>query len=166
MALNGCTNDADRVAGGSDISTFDTRPAEPQVDCSAGPSWEFGAARPGTAETMVPDTPLFADVCRYDWPGGEPTPPPLGASGRIDGAELATVVDAFNAAVGPANPRRCGGPLGGGPQTLVWTTFHYADGPPVRVGWTGPCNQSNNGTKSAEGPIGPIPPYWTDPVPR
>lgn len=137
-----------------------------QVDCSAGPSWEFGPARPGTAEAMVPDTPLFADVCRYERAGldwEEPAPPNLTASGRIEGADLATVVDAFNAAGGPANPRRCGGPAGDGPQTIVWTTFHYADGLPVRVGWSGPCNQVNNGTKSADNLPRQIPPYWTNP---
>lgn len=166
LALTGCTND-DRAAESTDTTTsvVDT-PAEPQVECSSGWSRDFGPARPGTAEAMVPDTPLFAEVCRYDVPArgdGPPTPPPLTASGRIDGAELATVVDSFNAADGPVNPRRCGGPDGGGPATFVWTTFHYAEGLPVHVGWSGPCNQSRNGTKSAEGLASQIPPYWTDP---
>lgn len=168
LAMTGCATDDDRPAKSVDIRTFETRTAVPQVDCSSGSVWEFGPARPGTAETMVPDAPLFAEVCRYDRPGGEqtPTPPPLTASGRIDGAELSAVVDAFNAAAGPANPRRCGGPVGGGPDTFVWATFHYADGLPVRVAWSAPCHQSDNGTTTAEGPAGPIPPYWTDPEPR
>lgn len=168
LAVAGCAN-ADRTTESVDVETFEVGTAETPVECSSGWSRDFGPARPGTAETMVPNTPLSAEVCRYDEPArrdGPPTPPPLTASGRIDGAELATVVDAFNAADGPANPRRCGGPVGGGPMTSVWTTFHYSDGPPVRVGWTGPCNQSNNGTKTAEGPAGPIPPYWTDPESR
>ncbi len=124
------------------------------------------APRPGTAEVMVPDAPLFAEVCRYEKAGGEETksPPPLTASGRIDGAELASVVDAFNAADGPANPRRCGRPPQvGDPATIVWTTFHYADGLPVLVGWSGPCNQLGNGTKTADKLPRQIPPYWTNP---
>lgn len=168
LALTGCATDNDdgQPTKSVDIRTFDTQTAKPQVDCSAGPSGEFGPARPGTAEAMVPDTPLFAEVCRYDKPGGEQTPtlPPLAASGRIDGAELATVVAAFNAAASPANPRRCGRPTQTGDSaTIVWTTFHYADGLPVHVNWFGPCNQSNNGTRIAEGLASEIPPYWTNP---
>lgn len=107
LAMTGCATDDDRPAKSVDIRTFETRTAVPQVDCSSGSVWEFGPARPGTAETMVPDAPLFAEVCRYDRPGGEqtPTPPPLTASGRIDGAELSAVVDAFNAAAGPTPNR-------------------------------------------------------------
>ncbi|BCN76211.1 hypothetical protein [Prescottella equi] len=165
LALTGCAsdNDDDQPTKSVDVTMFETETTE--VDCSAGPSWEFGLARPGTAEAMVPDTPLFAEVCRYDKPGGEQTPPlpPLAASGRIDGADLAAVVAAFNAGASPANPRRCGGPSIGDPETLVWTTFHYADGPTVRVGWSGPCNQSSNGTRTAEGLASEIPPYWTNP---
>ncbi|RDI30409.1 hypothetical protein DEU38_106225 [Rhodococcus sp. AG1013] len=166
LALTGCTID-DQTTERADTTTFvvETQ-AEPRAECSSGWSREFGPARPGTAEVMVPDTPLFAEVCRYEKAArgdAPPTPPPLTASGRIDGAELAPVVDAFNAAASPANPRRCGGPAGGGPETFVWTTFHYADGLPVHVGWSGPCNQSNNGTRSAEGPASPIPPYWANP---
>lgn len=169
LALTGCTND-DRAAGsgGTTTSVVETQ-AKPQVGCSSGLSEELGPVRPGIAETMVPDTPLYAEVCRYEKAGGEetPTPPPLTASGRIDGAELAAVVDAFNAAASPANPRRCGRPTQiGDPETIVWTTFHYADGVPVLVGWSGPCNQSYNGLKSAEGLSSPIPPYWTNPERR
>ncbi|NMM91349.1 hypothetical protein B2J88_44810 [Rhodococcus sp. SRB_17] len=73
LVLTGCTND-DRAAESTDTTTsvVETR-AEPQVDCSSGLSGEFGPARPGAAEVMVPDTPLFAEVCRYEKPGGEET---------------------------------------------------------------------------------------------
>ncbi|MDH6284296.1 hypothetical protein [Prescottella agglutinans] len=168
LALTGCTNDV-RATGSPDITTLDVETqAEPQVECSSG--WrDFGPARPGTAETMVPDAPLFAEVCRYEKAArgdGPPTPPPLTASGRIDGAELATVVDAFNAATGEVNPRRCGRPPQvGDPATIVWTTFHYAEGLPVQVAWSGPCNQIGNGTKSADNLPRQIPPYWTNPEP-
>lgn len=145
-------------------------PAAAPVACPAG-SPEFGPARPGTAETMVPDSPLSADVCRYEKAGGDfgsapSTPPPLTLSGRLEGAELVAVVDAFNAG-GPGNPRLCGIGIVGAPATIVWTTFHYAAGPAVNVTWwgTGPCNQSHNGTKTDGGLAHEIPPYWTDPVP-
>lgn len=171
LALTGCANNGDgQPAKSVDIRTFDVITTEPQVECSSGWSRDFGPARPGTAEAMVPDTPLFAEVCRYDEPArgdGPPVPPPLTASGRLDGAELAIVVDAFNAAASPANPRLCGRPTQiGYPETLVWTTFHYADGLPVRVVWSGPCNQSHNGARTAEGLASQIPPYWTNPEPR
>lgn len=83
---------------------------------------------------------------------------------RLEGAPLDTVVGALNAA-GPTNPRRCGVPTAMSPAAIVWTTFHYASGPPVSVYWSGPCNQSHNGTKNADGLAHEIAPYWTNPVP-
>ncbi|MCA1007896.1 hypothetical protein LCL87_19465 [Rhodococcus hoagii] len=140
-------------------------PTAVPVACPAG-GLDFGPARAGVAETMVPDTPLFAEVCRYDRPGGEaePVPPHLASSGRLEGAALDAVVDALNAA-GPTNPRRCGAPMALSAATITWATFHYSDGPPVQVYWSGPCNQSHNGTKLADGIAHEIPPYWTNPVP-
>lgn len=127
---------------------------------------EFVSARPGVAESMVPDTPLFAEVCRYEKAGGEATPssPRPASAGRVEGAELDALVDALNAA-GPTNPRRCGTPTASEVATIVWTTFRYSSGPPVQVRWSGPCNQSSNGTKLADGLAREIPPYWTNPVP-
>lgn len=90
--------------------------------------------------------------------------PELPSAGRLEGAELDALVDALNAA-GPTDPRRCGVPAAPDATTIVWTTFRYASGPPVQVRWSGPCNQSSNGTKLADGLAREIPPYWTNPVP-
>lgn len=135
------------------------------VACPTG-TVEFVSARPGVAESMVPDTPLFAEVCRYEKAGGEaaPSSPRPASAGRLEGAELDALVDALNAA-GPTDPRRCGVPAAPDATTIVWTTFRYASGPPVQVRWSGPCNQSSNGTKLADGLAREIPPYWTNPVP-
>ncbi|BCN58602.1 hypothetical protein [Prescottella equi] len=135
------------------------------VACPTG-TVEFVSARPGVAESMVPDTPLFAEVCRYEKAGGEAalSSPRPASAGRLEGTELDALVDALNAA-GPTDPRRCGVPAASDATTIVWTTFRYASGPPVQVRWSGPCNQSSNGTKLADGLAREIPPYWTNLVP-
>ncbi|BDE58896.1 hypothetical protein [Prescottella equi] len=153
LGATGCADSGRPAAGASPVA------------CPTG-TVEFVSARPGVAESMVPDTPLFAEVCRYEKAGGEaaPSSPRPASAGRLEGTELDALVDALNAA-GPTDPRRCGVPAASDATTIVWTTFRYASGPPVQVRWSGPCNQSSNGTKLADGLAREIPPYWTNPVP-
>ncbi|QBJ96613.1 hypothetical protein ERC79_12025 [Rhodococcus sp. ABRD24] len=120
---------------------------------------DFGPTRAGSAELMVPGSPVAATACRYDgirYDGSAPLG--LTRAGLLSGEVLDKVVEVLNESV-PTSPTACR-PVDGR-ASAVSVIFRYESGPLVEVRWgTDRCGLVTNGIRSAKLSTVAIPPYW------